>query len=173
MLAQTSGFPSQCTARRAIILHNIPQHRNRHGGRDSATSGRQVISSLRDPTPVGSLQGLQRRELESLISTLQHACRVIKPNSFLRIIDLLRIPWQPHHHVSLNKLFRADLQWWAGGDYLGWGDVAVNPARTPSKVRVILKQSKTDHFGCGVSIFLGATGDDLCPIAVIMRYAAL
>lgn len=57
----------------------------------------------------------QRRQLESLISTLEHPCQVIKPGRALlrRMIDLLRIPsatWG-HHHIHLNHDFRPDLQW--------------------------------------------------------------
>ena len=58
----------------------------------------------------------RRHQLESLIGTLQHACRVIRPGrAFLRrMIDLLRIPsaTRGHHHIRLNRQFQADLQWW-------------------------------------------------------------
>ena len=55
-----------------------------------------------------------RRELESLIGTLQHACKVIRPGrSFLRrAISLLSVAKQPHHHIRLNHKFRSDLMWW-------------------------------------------------------------
>ena len=45
-----------------------------------------------------------RRELESLIGTLQHACKVVRPGrAFLRrMIDLLRSPQRPYHHTRLN-----------------------------------------------------------------------
>ena len=60
-----------------------------------------------------SRRACERRELESLIGTLQHACRVIKPGrSFLRqMISLLHIPQRPHHHVRLNKHFRGCLHY--------------------------------------------------------------
>ena len=56
-----------------------------------------------------------RRDLESLISTLQHACRVVRSGrtSFCRMIDLLRVPRSSFHHVHLNREFRADLWWWS------------------------------------------------------------
>ena len=55
-----------------------------------------------------------RRELESLIGILQHACTVVQPGrTFLRnAIPLLRVAKQPHHHICLNKEFRSDLYWW-------------------------------------------------------------
>lgn len=63
-----------------------------------------------------SRRSCQHRQLESLVGTLQHACQVIRSRrTFLRrIIALLRIPsaTQGHHHIRLNREFRADLQWW-------------------------------------------------------------
>ena len=55
-----------------------------------------------------------RRELESLIGSLHHACRVVVPGrSFLRrMIDLLRCFRDPRHPIRLNVEFRRDLQWW-------------------------------------------------------------
>ena len=46
-----------------------------------------------------------RRELESLIGTLQHACSVIRPGrSFLRrAIALLSVAKKPRHHIRLNQ----------------------------------------------------------------------
>ena len=58
----------------------------------------------------------RRQQLESLIGTLHHACRVVKPGrAFMRqMIDLLRAPsaTRPHHHIRLNREFRADIRWW-------------------------------------------------------------
>ena len=55
-----------------------------------------------------------RHDLESLIGTLQHTYRVVRPGrSFLRrMINILRVLRRPHHHVRLNKSFQEDLQWW-------------------------------------------------------------
>ena len=53
----------------------------------------------------------RRRQLESLIGLLQHACQVVHPGrSFLRwMISLLSHSHRPYHHVHLTKHFRADL----------------------------------------------------------------
>ena len=55
-----------------------------------------------------------RKELESFIGVLQHACRMIKPGrSFLRqAIALLSVTKHHYHYVRLNAEFRADLMWW-------------------------------------------------------------
>ena len=55
-----------------------------------------------------------RRELESLIGSLHHACWVIVPGrTFLRrMIDLLCCFRNRNHPIRLNIEFRRDLQWW-------------------------------------------------------------
>ena len=55
-----------------------------------------------------------RRELESLIGTLHHACKVIPAGrSFMRrAIELLSVARRRHHHIRLNKEIRSDLAWW-------------------------------------------------------------
>ena len=70
----------------------------------------------------------QRRELGSLVVTLQHAAKVIRPGrTFLRtMINLLKGRRSPHHYIRLNKEFRADLAWWkrfAGA----WNELAFFP----------------------------------------------
>ena len=60
-----------------------------------------------------------RRELESLVGLLNHACKVVySGRSFLRrMINLLAATdrsrsSKPFHHVRLSREFRADLAWW-------------------------------------------------------------
>ena len=58
-----------------------------------------------------------RRELESLVNLLNHACKVIRVGrSFLRrMLDLLHaVPAHPrqHHPIRLNREFRSDVGWW-------------------------------------------------------------
>lgn len=54
------------------------------------------------------------RELQSLIGTLQFACRVVVPGRpFLqRIIALTRGIAQPFHHIKLSESFRKDVAMW-------------------------------------------------------------
>ena len=56
--------------------------------------------------------------------------------------------------------------------HLSWGDVSVDGSVPPSKIRVFLKRSKTDQFGRGVEVFVGATGDALCPVQATVAYSA-
>ena len=92
----------------------------------------------------------RRRQLESLIGTLHHACQVIRPGrTFMRrMIDLLRIPCasRAHHHIRLNAGFRADLLWWhtfAGS----WNGVAIVP--DPTLETVTVTSDASGSWGCG------------------------
>jgi len=49
-------------------------------------------------------------------------------------------------------------------------DIAIDDPRRPNMIRVHLKQSKTDPFRKGVSLFIGKTGAELCPVAALLGY---
>ena len=60
---------------------------------------------------------IKHRQLESLIGTLNHACKVVRcGRSFLRrMLDLLHgVPAPPMRPclIRLNRAFRSDLMWW-------------------------------------------------------------
>ena len=61
----------------------------------------------------GDKKACTRRDLESLIGHLNHACKVVRPGrSFLRrMIDLLH-HCKNAHYIRLSRGFRSDLQWW-------------------------------------------------------------
>ena len=52
------------------------------------------------------------------------------------------------------------------------GDIAVDDHLTPTVVKIHLRCSKTDQLGRGVDVYVGQTGDDLCPVAAILTYLA-
>ena len=52
-------------------------------------------------------------------------------------------------------------------------DVAIDDRANLNLVQVHLKVSKTDQGRKGISIFLGKTGDDLCPVAAISAFLAI
>ena len=92
----------------------------------------------------------RRHQLESLVGTLQHANRVVRPGrSFTRrMIDLLCIRGvrSSHHHIRLNQEFQADLQWWrAFASH--WNGVSVfPPARRPA---FEVTSDASGNWGCG------------------------
>ena len=55
---------------------------------------------------------------------------------------------------------------------LSWGDIRVNSHDKPEYLVINLRQSKTDVFGSGVTLYGGATGDILCPVAAVLAYLA-
>ena len=90
-----------------------------------------------------------RKELESLIGTLQHACKVIRPGrSFLRrAISLLSIAKRPHHHIRLNHEFKSDLMWWkVFGSHWNGASLLIAPQSTP---QVMLTSDASGAWGCG------------------------
>ena len=55
-----------------------------------------------------------RKELESFVGVLGHACYVVRPGkTFMRrMFELLSSARRPHHYIHLNASFRSDLCWW-------------------------------------------------------------
>ena len=49
-------------------------------------------------------------------------------------------------------------------------DVTVDSIQNPQALRVRLKASKTDPFRVGVDIFVGKTGNELCPVTAVLSY---
>ena len=56
--------------------------------------------------------------------------------------------------------------------HLAFDDLALDTPVTPSVMEIRLKASKTDPFRKGISIFIGRTNNDLCPIAAMLAYIA-
>ena len=54
--------------------------------------------------------------------------------------------------------------------HLSLADVAFNHATDPSQMDIFIKQSKTDPFRKGVTLTLGRTQSQLCPVAVMASY---
>ena len=54
--------------------------------------------------------------------------------------------------------------------HLSVSDIAVDNPRELSMVRIRIKQSKTDPFRRGITLFVGRTSSDLCPVAALMGY---
>lgn len=59
------------------------------------------------------------------------------------------------------------------GRHLCFTDVWVDDTSKPSLLSVKIKQSKTDPFCQGVTIVMGRTDSQLCPVAVILAYMAM
>ena len=94
-----------------------------------------------------------RRELESLIGTLNHACKVVRSGrSFLRrMLDLLHgvstHPSRPHP-IRLNREFRSDLMWWRAF-VESWNGISfLSPP--PHLRQLQMASDASGSWGCGV-----------------------
>jgi len=54
-----------------------------------------------------------------------------------------------------------------------WGNMSVDSGHPQTRVCILLKRLKTDQFGRGTAVFLGVTGDELCPVVGILLFIAL
>ena len=59
------------------------------------------------------------------------------------------------------------------GHCVSVGDVAVDNLINPTIVKIHLSHSKTDQFHQGVDIYLGKTGQELCPVSALLAYLAV
>ena len=90
----------------------------------------------------------RRKELESLVGLLHHACKVIRPGrSFLRRMITLLSSTNDRHVIRLNRAFRADLAWWRmlAANWNGTGLIPQN-GTTPSTT---LFTDASGSWGCG------------------------
>ena len=103
----------------------------------------------------GDRKVCRRKELESLIGMLNHACKVVRAGrSFLRrMIDLLHS--RPHTALAahalpihLNLSFRADLAWWQCF-IRAWNGVSFLPTSPLLPVHEEASDA-SGHWGCGV-----------------------
>ena len=97
-------------------------------------------------TDWGDRKSCLKKELESLIGTLNHACKVIRPGrSFLRrMIDLLKRYKMAHHQIRLNREFRSDLRWWTNF-IVPWNGVSYLLAGPTSE----FASDASGSWGCG------------------------
>ena len=103
--AKTEG-PSQIIQFMSIILDS-----GKMEGRLPEDKVERIKSAL---STFQSQRSTTLQELQSLIGTLNFACKVIPPGrSFLqRIIHLTRKVKKPHHHIKLTTGFYKDIEMW-------------------------------------------------------------
>ena len=91
-----------------------------------------------------------KRELLSLIGSLQHASTVVRPGRvFLRrMIDLSKRQMHLDAPMRLNNDFRADLRWWATFAE-GWNGVSIMSALCRRPVNAWLTSDASGSWGCG------------------------
>ena len=90
-----------------------------------------------------------KRDLQSILGSLNHACKVIQPGrSLLRnMLELLHVAHAHHHHIRLNQQFQADICWWQVFA-AEWNGVAIIPPPTPQP-QVQCTSDASSSWGCG------------------------
>ena len=60
------------------------------------------------------MKSCKRRDLESIVGSLNHACKVVRPGRAFkrRLLDLMTTINRGDRRVRLNLEARADLEWW-------------------------------------------------------------
>ena len=53
------------------------------------------------------------------------------------------------------------------------GDIAVDSRQNPQVLIITLRQSKTDPFGSGAKLYVGRSGDAICPVSAMLAYLAV
>ena len=100
----------------------------------------------------GNWKVCERRQLESLVGTLNHACKVVRcGRSFLRrMLDLLHrapAPTGRPYLIQLNREFRSDLMWWRTF-VMAWNGVSflLPPSHLP---QLQMASDASGSWGCG------------------------
>jgi len=102
---------------------------------------------------VGSWLGRRsctKRELQSLVEKLQHACKVVRPGRIFlwRFFELLRVATKPHHHIRLTGAVKSDLYWWY--TFLTeWNGVSLLQAESQAAPDYHCFTDASGHYGCG------------------------
>ena len=157
----------------------------------SAVRNMQISLGMPDPREESSLNILKR--VQAGVSR----CRLLKGSpKKVRLPITAKVLLQVKHHLSLlpederavvwciactaffgffrlGELLPDSIHAYHPATSLSWGDVAVDSHVKPRMVQVFLKQSKCDQFGAGARVVLGVTGEELCPVATIIRYIEL
>ena len=95
---------------------------------------------------------VQRRDLESLVGLLQHACKVVRPGHIFmrRIYDLLAQThnFKKHFRVRLNSECQADIEWWSTFVQVWNGSSILRPLQLQSP-NVHIWSDASCSWGCG------------------------
>ena len=146
----------------------------------------QIALGLGDPVMSGmpQLQYVLKGAKRKLVGTPRRVRLPITPE----ILRLLRASWErlPSQADAVMLWAAASLCFFAflrtgeavvphdtGFDpqiHLAYGDVRFDNASNPSWMAVSIKQSKCDQFGQGITLSVGSTGSDICPVAAMMGY---
>ena len=146
------------------------------------------ISKVFEDPLMGKLQlGLVLRGLKHLHPRAAHPRLPITPWILNRIFDYLNKDL--HSYTNITMWAACGLVYFAfhrSGEFtvpsqnsfdpngaLSPADIAVDDHSCPSIMSIKRKQSKTDRTRQGITLFVGRTGNQLCPITAMLSYLAI
>ena len=158
----------------------------------SAVRHLQIAGNYPDPfgdSPMPKLEyvlrGVKKHEAEK--GEGQRPCLPITPE----ILRRLKSQWEPTAHTWDTRMVWAacclgffaflrvgeftvpDNASYDQSVHLSFGDIALDDLKNLTVLQVCIKQSKTDPFRKGVTLYVGRTGVDLCPVAAVLSYLEL
>ena len=131
------------------------------------------------------LRGMRKHELEKGVG--QWPRLPITPD----ILSRIKAQWEPMAHtrdtrmvwamcwlcffafLRVSEMSVSDDTSYDPDVHLSFRDITIDDLKNPSVLRVTIKQSKTDPFWRGVSLYVGRTGMDLCPVSAMLSYLEL
>ena len=133
------------------------------------------------------LKGIKRCQASGMTSSSSHPRLPITPS----ILRAIRSQWSANwNDYDIKMLWAAFCVGFFGfmrageftvpanasydpGCHLSFRDIAVDSHINPSVMHVSLRASKTDPFRKGVTIVIGTSKDELCPVNAVLSYLAV
>ena len=158
----------------------------------SAVRWLQIVNGLGDPFTVSwplleyPLRGIKLHQAKHR-DTCAKKRLPITPG----ILCKLKMSWEKdHHNPDFIMLWAASCTCFFGflrsgevtvpsmrdydpDSHLSEGDVSLDSQSEPSVVQIHIKASKMDPFRKGVYVYLGRTGNELCPVVAVAAYIAV
>ncbi len=99
------------------------------------------------------MKSCRRRDLESIVGSLNHACRAVRPGRAFkrRLQDLMTTVIRDDRRVRLNWEARADIEWWYQFG-LDWNGTALMRAvATEEEPQEVVLSDASGGWGCGAT----------------------
>ena len=131
------------------------------------------------------LRGIKSEEVKSKVPCKQRL--PVTPSILLKVHSILQFNPTEFDHIMIwaaslvcffgflrsGEITIPSLSAYDPSVHLNRADIAVNDPDNPTIIQLTIKKSKTDPFRQGVNIFLGATGNTLCPVTALLNYLAI
>ena len=124
------------------------------GLKRKATQAARRVRLPITPTILGQLKRVWQKRRDRRDTSMLWAAATMCFFGFLRAGEVV---------TSGNRVFDP-------ASNLAYGDVRLDNRSPPQFLEVRIKASKTDPFRRGVSVYLGSSGSDLCPVAAVLDY---